>query len=276
MRILEAEDVFRLSEIFVYPVKGLQGIRLEKAFATSRGIQYDRKWMLVDQQGRFLSQREIPLLSQFAVSLEKDGIQIISPNKHSKLFIDFSEEGQRIPIEIWDDSVMAALCSSQTSQWFSDILNIPVRMVRMPDDVFRQVDPKYVPHPNPVGFADGFPFLLCSHSSLAVLNQKLEEKITMQRFRPNLVFSGGVGFEEDHFGEFSIGNISFQAIKPCARCHVITIDPDTGNKGQEPLRTLGLFRARNNKVMFGENVILIGNEGWIEVGMPLKVLSVKA
>ncbi|RZL69148.1 MAG: MOSC domain-containing protein, partial [Pedobacter sp.] len=170
-----------------------------------------------------------------------------------------------IAVSVWDDISNGVEVNEHVSAWFSNFMNMEVKLVKMPMKAERKVDPKYAMQGEIVSFADGYPCLIIGQSSLDNLNQKLEETVNMDRFRPNLVFTGGDAHIEDSIKTFTINNVEFHGVKPCARCVLITIDQITGIKGIEPLKTLANYRKQNNKIMFGQNLIHKG-EGIIKVG----------
>lgn len=263
-----------LSEIFVYPIKSLGGISLQAAEVEDRGLRYDRRWMLVDGKGHFLTQRKHAQMALLQVSLQEDGL-LVSHKQGllEPLYIPFEEEHVRqneLQVTVWEDTVQALEVNASTSAWFSKALGMPARLVRMPQESHRLVDPDYAAHGELVSFADGYPFLIIGQASLGDLNSRLEAPVPMNRFRPNFVFRGGLPFEEDSWKSFSIGGLTFHAVKPCARCVLTTIDQQTAEKGAEPLRTLASYRLVNNKVMFGQNLLHTGT-GPVQVGDRIEV-----
>jgi len=274
--IIDYMNNFFLSELYVYPVKSLGGISLEKAQLEEKGLQYDRRWMLVDEEGMFITQRKYFELSLLAVNIN-DGRLIISHKIHTNQIISFDlqeDNGIQIPVVIWNDSVVGTEVNTEVSSWFSDFLKFKVKLVKMPVAEKRMVDPRYALNNEVVSFADGYPCLIIGQSSLDGLNEKLENQIKMDRFRPNFVFTGGEPHIEDRFDAFYIGETLFSAVKPCARCVLITIDQQTGEKGQEPLRTLAGYRTVDKKILFGQN-LLHQQAGVISVGDELKVVRWK-
>ena len=167
---------------------------------------------------------------------------------------------------------MGRVVSESVSGWFSDFLGFDVKLVLMPASSSRKVDPDYAINGESVSFADGMPYLILGQSSLDELNSRLEVAVKMNRFRPNLVFSGGRAFFEDEIKKIKIGLVDFQIVKPCARCVLTTIDQDTGMQGKEPLKTLATYRTINNNVLFGQNAIAL-NSGSVKVGDQVAVLD---
>ncbi|MDX5339052.1 MAG: MOSC domain-containing protein [Cyclobacteriaceae bacterium] len=256
-----------VQDIFIYPIKSLGGIRLQEAEVEERGFRYDRRWMLVDGEGTFVSQRTYPQLALLGVELSHEHVLVFHKNQPTKLLeIPLGlAEGPEIPVQIWEDEVLGKQVSSKVDRWFSEILGFEVRLVVMPESTHRKVDPRYAVNGESVSFADGMPYLLISQESLDELNSRLETPVPMDRFRPNIVISGGEPFLEDQLKAIQIGGIDLRVVKPCARCVLTTVDQNTGEKGKEPLRTLSLYRAQNHKVMFGQNVIAL-QQGLIRVG----------
>lgn len=263
-----------LSEIWIYPVKSLGGIRLSQAQVEERGLKYDRRWMVVDEQGVFLTQRTFTQMALLDVSLAPEGL-IIShrTDKENRIlvpYIPFSSEA--LQVTVWDDQVEALTVSDEVDAWLSEQLDKKVRLVMMPETTLRKADPRYAHNGETVSFADGFPFLLISEASLDDLNGRLESPIIMRRFRPNLVISGATAFEEDSWRSIRIASTDFEIVKPCARCILTTIDPETGVRGPEPLKTLSSYRRVNNKVLFGQNLVAAQN-GLIREGDEVVVLQ---
>ncbi len=262
-----------LSEIFIYPIKALGGIALPAARVEPRGLQYDRRWMLVDELGVFFTQREIPELTLFQTEI-KDNLLFVKKVGMETLALplQIEEPPVAIPVQVWEDRCLALPLNKQVDEWFSEALRRKCRLVYMPESTHRQTDLKYSQTGEIVSFADGYPFLIIGQASFDDLNARLQDKITIHRFRPNFVFTGGVPFEEDSWKRFSIGKLHFRAVKPCARCQVPTIDLQTASFGKEPLRTLSTYRLNEHKILFGMNVcwdIENDKEPWIRIGDPI-------
>jgi len=263
-----------LSHIFIYPIKSLGGISLQSAKVEERGLQYDRRWMLVDKNGMFLTQREHPQMALLQVNIKDDKLEVTHKVRAmSKLQIPISNsENNSFAVNIWDDVVIAKQLNKEVDLWFSEALNLDCQLVCMNDDSDRITDKKYTPEPKQVSFADAYPFLIIGQESLNDLNRRLKEPLPMNRFRPNFVFSGGEPFCEDTWKDFMIGELKFRAVKPCSRCVVTTVNQDTAEKSSEPLETLAKFRNAGNKVNFGMNVIAC-DEGIVRVGDRVEVLA---
>jgi len=267
--------MLKLSEIWVYPVKSLGGISLQSSNVTDRGLELDRRWLLVDETAMFLSQREHPQLALFKPEIDGDNLKITHRKLSETISIPLQPlANEIIKVTVWDDTIDAFEVSPEISDWFTKLLGFPARLVYMPDESERKVDPKYAISGEEItSFSDAYPFLIIGQSSLDDLNSRLEEKVPMNRFRPNFVFTNGKAFEEDSWRNFRIGNLSFVGVKPCDRCVMTTVDQEKGVvSGKDPLKTLAKYRNFGNKVLFGQNVIGLGL-GQVAVGDEIRVLT---
>lgn len=262
----------QLQEIYIYPIKSLGGISVPEAEVQQTGFKYDRRWMLTDSEGNFLSQRTFPQMALLQVNIDVYGLLVTHKNNLlSPLTIPFNTPFEKkATVNIWDDVCTASEVSDIANEWFSHALHMPVRLVYMPSDTQRLVDENYANNKEIVSFADAYPFMIIGQSSLDDLNQRLDQPVPMNRFRPNLVFTGGAPYCEDTIDTFSIGDVTFTAVKPCARCVLITIDQGLATKGKEPLKTLSAFRTQKNKIMFGQNLLHKG-AGIIKAGDKIEV-----
>jgi uncharacterized protein YcbX len=233
------------------------GIRLNSAKVEGKGLKFDRRWMLVDENNMFITQRKISALSLFKLEMKPDFFLVRFKNESIELPFSTPQNTKPILSTIWDDQVSTIEVSRNYSQWFSDKLGFKCKLVSFPEDNTRLVDPQYAVNHDNVSLADGYPILAIGQSSLDDLNQKLESPVPMDRFRPNLVFTGGKPYEEDSWKEFTVGTNKFLGVKPCSRCVLTTIDQLTGEQGKEPLATLATYRKKENKIYFGQNVLSI-------------------
>ena len=270
--------MYTLSEINIYPIKSLGGISLKESTVEIRGLQYDRRWMLVNEQGRFMSQREIPEMALLRTEISGDQLQVYHINSpNNRLGIPLSEpqpDLEKVNVEIWSDKCSAHVLPEDISIWFSHTLKSNLRLVQMPESTHRHTDGRYAPAGHYVSFADGFPFLIIGQSTLDDLNERMETPLPMNRFRPNFVFTGGDPLDEENWSDFTIGSIPFRAVKPCARCIIPTIDQETGTQKQEPLKTLSTYRQFGKKICFGQNVIWMGEgEAVVRVGDALRIMN---
>ena len=264
---LRMENQLVVQDIFIYPIKSLGGIRLEEAEVEERGFRFDRRWMLVDEEGMFVTQRVYPQLALLKVKLGETGLAVFY-KKDSKNRIEVPYDlatGPELMVTIWDDQVLAKTVHPDLDDWFSEFLGFKVSLVVLPESTQRKVDPRYAVNGESVSFADGMPYLIIGQESLDDLNSRLEEPVPMDRFRPNIVFSGGFAFQEDSLRKIKIGEVDFQIIKPCARCVLTTVNQETGEKGKEPLKTLSVYRTVNSKVYFGQNMVALSH-GKVKIG----------
>lgn len=254
-----------------YPIKGCKGIDLQRAKVGPMGPEMDRRWMIVDSNGRFISQRQEPLMALIGAKVENKHLALQIPN-WPELRIAILDKGSRREVSIWDDVCFAIDQGDEIAGLLSRFLGRECRLVFMPDSTHRPVNPKYAGPESQVGFADRFSFLLISEASLQDLNRRLERPVPMNRFRPNLVISGCQPFEEDMWKRIRIGEIHFKIAKPCSRCTVTTVDQSTGQKGEEPLKTLAGYRKQEKGIMFGQNLVH-GNQGVLSIGDALEILE---
>ena len=247
----------KVTQIWIYPIKSLGGISLSSATVMEKGLEYDRRFMLVDETGTAMTQRVFPKMALFKSSIDK-GLLTITHHQHSmKLDLKKPPLSNPTTVNIWDDTVSAFDVDGSYSQWFSELLGSPCRLIYFPEENSRPVDPRYKVNQEQVSLADAYPFLIIGQSSLDDLNSRLAEPIPMNRFRPNFVFTGGEPFEEDTWRNFSIGSTRFVGVKMCGRCPLPTVNQDTAEKGAEPLKTLSTYRKRENKVYFGQNLVAL-------------------
>lgn len=261
-----------VTEIWIYPVKSLGGIRVSAARVMQKGLEHDRRWMLIDSDNRFMTQRTFPQMSLIKLSYEQEIITIHYSGE--KMELPLGHSGESMQAIVWDDSVEVVEVSEAHSQWFSRILGIECRLVCFPEANSRPVDANYSINDEQVSLADGFPLLIIGQCSLDDLNSRLKVPVTIDRFRPNIVFSGDGAFEEDNWKTFSIGTVQFAVVKPCARCVMTTVDQDTGKKGIEPLATLATYRKIDNKIYFGQNLLPL-SFGEIKAGSEIFLEEIK-
>jgi uncharacterized protein YcbX len=256
-----------VSELYIYPVKSLGGVALNSATLTDRGFEYDRRWMLVDENNRFITQREVNAMALLKVQITAKGLLIQNISvPGEELLVPFEPAmAETAMVTVWSNHCRAQRVSEAADAWFSKQLGLSCKLMYMPNSTNRFVDGRYAHHKEITSFSDGFPLLLISQASLDDLNGRLSDPLPMNRFRPNLVFTGGTPFLEDCMKQFEINGITFFCVKPCARCVMTTIDQQTGIKAKEPLKTLSTYRMKNNKILFGQNLLYNG-KGKITVG----------
>jgi uncharacterized protein YcbX len=271
-----------VSDLFVYPIKSCGGVRVESADLWETGLYLDRLWMLVTDDGRFVSQRSAPRLALVRTALRFESLQVRAPGM-LRLDIpvggfDYAPE-RRIDVDVWGNRVEAFPENELVNTWFSRFLDLPVRLVRIDPDFRRICDRSWTdPDEAITQFADGFPLLIISRASLEDLNGRLraagKEAVSMDRFRPNLVIDGVDAYGEDHLASLSHQAYEFRMVKPCARCGIPGIDQETAEVGTEPTDTLAGYRhnPRVGGVTFGMNAIVTrgADEAVVKVGDELQ------
>ena len=261
----------QLSGITIYPVKSCAGINLDCVTLDRFGPAGDRRWLVVDERGRFISQRDQAHMALIRVEQARGGIRLSLGDSS----IDSAIPGTGAPelrVSIWNDSVRALLADSSAGEWLSAHLGRPCRLVYMPETCQRLVDGIYARDGETVSFADAFPLLLISRASLDDLNSRLDNPVPMNRFRPNLVVSGCDRFAEDGWRRIRIGDVGFDVAKPCSRCVIPSIDQATAQRDGQINRVLASYRRVNGQVMFGQN-LLYQCAGTLSLGDSVEVLD---
>jgi hypothetical protein len=270
----------RVASIHVYPMKACRAVNVDQAQVEPWGLAGDRRWLLVDPAGRFISQREEQTLALVTVGYaDSCGTIAVSAAGHPARFVTPPSQAggaEMMDVTIWGEPVLAAAAGAQADAWFSGYLGHPVRLVYLDDPTRRPVDPEYGAAGDVVSFADGYPLLLTNASSLDALGDWLvesgDEPVPMTRFRPSVVVAGPDPWAEDAWRRVRIGPVSFRVAKPCGRCVVTTIDQDTAERGREPLMMLGRRRRFGQELVFGQNLIP-DTPGRITVGDPVEILE---
>lgn len=266
-----------ITSLHVYPVKGLKAIDLAEARCTERGVEHDRRWMVVGPDGLFMSQREYPRMATVWTDLDRDSLTLSAPDRDSVSVAMSPQAGENVRVQIWNDACDAITVSAEADAWLSAYLETPCRLVYMPESTRRASKAQYAGPGKLVGFADAFAYLLTTRASLDDLNRRLAAKgargVPMNRFRPNLVVEGGAAFAEDGWKRIRVGEAVLRVAKPCGRCQVTTTDQATGEvTGPEPLATLGGFRDSELGVRFGMNLVTEAG-GTIRVGDAVEVIE---
>lgn len=264
----------RIAGLFHYPVKSLRGLAVDELTLEPRGPRHDREWMVVDENGRFLTQRTTPRMATLTACLRGDALEL-SDDAGAVLHVD-AAAGPSRDVTVWKDTVTATDCGAAAATWLTARLGQPCRLVRMPDSTIRPVDPKYSPRPDAhTTFADAYPVLLTNAASLDALNTNLPAPLGMERFRANVVVTGAPAWAEDEWRVVTLGSITFDLVKPCARCVVITTDQRTGEQphGSAPLTTLARMRTLQPfGAIFGQNAVH-RSTGLLRVGDALTVID---
>jgi uncharacterized protein YcbX len=274
--------VARIASLHVYPVKGCRGVDVERADVAATGLAThgvgDREWMVVGDDGRFLTQRELPRLALVTTQVTGQGLRLLAPHMRP-IDIALRAGSASREVVVWRNTVLASDCGDAAATWMSDWLAHDVRVVRFDRSRKRECSRDYVGDSGAhTMFADGYPILVANPASLAEVNDRLAAKghaaLPMNRFRPNVVIDGLAAFDEDHVDTVACGDVVLRLVKPCTRCQVTTTDQATARVGVEPLSTLGEFRMdpKLGGVTFGVNAIVVSGEGSaIAAGAPASV-----
>ena len=269
----------RLESIHVYPVKSCAGTSPARAVLAETGFDLDREWMVVEASGSFVTQRELPRLALVQTALKGDELVLRAPGMLG-LHVAVDRVEERIEVEVWGDRVAAYDMGALCAQWFTDFLGRRLRLARFDPDAARRADRRWTGAIDaPTAFQDGFPLLVASTASLAELNRRLvlngEAAATMARLRPNLVVSGVDAHGEDHLDEIVFaadgGEVRLKLVKPCARCSIPDVDPQTGVRGHAVGDVLAQYRADprlDGALTFAMNAVVVEGVGrTLAVGM---------
>lgn len=263
-----------VSQLYLYPLKSARGYSVPQYSLDARGPRWDRRWMLVDEAGQFLTQRQHAVMTQLVSHIEDNELQISAPGMPDLIvpffYWDMIKSTQ--PVTVWSDTVPAKIAEGHVNAWFSQVLKQPCRLAYMPEETKRLVDPAYAKKGEIASFSDGFPLLLATEASLQQFNQWLGSDIDIMRFRPNVVITGNTAFAEDEWRRIGIGTLEFHVAKPCSRCAIPTLDPITGERNTAVFATLKKHRSREGEVFFGQNLIASG-KGEINVGDAVELLE---
>jgi uncharacterized protein len=252
-----------IAALIVYPVKSCRGIAVDQAAVTVRGLQRDREWLIVDSDGRFITQREVPQLALIVPSVTDAALRLDAPGM-SSMEVAHDATGASKVVTIFRDTLSAIDQGDAVARWLSAFLQQAVRLVRFDASVRRYCNKTYAGETGAhTAFADGFPVLVIGDASLADLNARLPSPLPMNRFRPNIVVSGIDAYDEDHIETITCGQVSLTLVKPCVRCQITTTDQATASVGVEPLPTLGTYRRSDSLggVTFGMNAIVARGYG---------------
>lgn len=261
-----------VSELYIYPVKSCAGIKLTEARTADTGFEHDREWMVVKENGWFITQRQFPRMALIRPEVTANGLVLRAPDMPDITVPIREGKGVRtMEVRVWDDLIAAADQGDLAAEWLSAFLGKTCRLVRQTGK--RPLGEKYqTERKEGVSFADSFPFLVVGQASLDDLNSRMDEPVPITRFRPNIVIAGAKPFAEDDWKKIKIDGLNFRISKPCSRCEIITIDQKTAVKDIEPMETLGTFRYRTRGIMFGQNAIH-ESQGTIHVGESVEVLN---
>ena len=269
-----------LHSIHVHPVKAFRNQSRREAVVEPWGLAGDRRWVLIDGEGKVVTQRQQPRLALAAAELLSDGGIRLSASGRAPVTVRVPEPIGTTTLDIFGDKVEGILADAAAHEWCSAYLGADVRLVHMDDPATRRpVDPEFARPGETVSFADGYPLLVTTLASLDALNSLIaqgdhagEGPLPMNRFRPNLVLAGTAAWAEDDWSRIAVGEVTFRVPKMCGRCVVTTTDQGTGERGKEPLRTLGRHRRFGKQLAFGQNLVP-ETPGTVRVGDPVTVLG---
>ncbi|NBA93806.1 MOSC domain-containing protein [Pseudomonas sp. R5(2019)] len=268
--------MLRLGALNRFPLKSARAEPLQRSRLGLLGLEGDRRWMLVEEaSGRFLTQRALPQMSQLTARHNSDNSLTLSARGHADLRVELPPADEHLRgVTIWRDTLRVPDAGDEAAAWVSAFIGKPARLVHVPEARARHLQSGFGHEDDRVAFADGFPLLLIGQASLDDLSAKVGRPLEMLRFRPNLVVEGSAAFAEDGWKRIRIGDVEFRVVKPCSRCILTTLDPQTGERSvdREPLTTLKTYREQDGEVMFGQNLVSDGS-GVLEVGMPVTVLE---
>ncbi|WP_158229093.1 MOSC domain-containing protein [Chitinimonas sp. BJB300] len=268
--LILSESPMQLVEIYIHPLKSCRGNRLDSALVEAMGLEHDRRWMLIDIDGNFMTGRQYPKLVLIEVVADEAGATF-SARGADTLRVEHQEMVERLPVVVWRSAFDAQTGSWNADFWFSDFLGVACRLVYIGTDTSRRsnIDPTV-----PVGFADGYPLLLIGSASLADLNTRLSQPVTMRHFRPNLVINTEHAYAEDDWRHIRIGDVMFENVKPCARCIFTTVDPDSAtlHAERQPLEALNTYRRSESGTIFGVNLVA-RSQGVLRLNDPVVVLD---
>ena len=261
----------RIDALWLYPIKGCRGLRIPGATLAQTGLEVDgigdREWVVVDESGEFLSQRELPKMALIETRLAGESLRLRAPDM-LQLDIPFASEGEVLTVKVWNDEVAAVTQGEIADAWLTQFLGLRCRLMRFDPQASRVSNAKYTGAMTaPYKFADAFALLVCSTASLAGLNARLAARgaaaVAIERFRPNIVLDGIEAFDEDYIDQITINGAQLQVVKPCVRCTVPNVDPVTAEPGFEPGATLATFRndTRAGGLTFGVNAIVAAGAG---------------
>lgn len=299
----------RISEINIYPIKSLKGISVDSAVIERHGLRYDRRWLLLDANGTFMTQREVPKMATVSVAIRENGL-LVTADGITAMVVPFEpQNGDEIVAEVWGTRSRAIAYGGGVDAWFSQVLGLECKLVYMPDDAGREINELFNAGDDVVSFADGYPQLLIGEASLKDLNERLQRSadtlvgipreteesdksvgapLSMNRFRPNIVVDTTESFAEDDWKRIKVGDAVFRSTKPCARCVMTTVDQAKGEfTGKEPLKTLATYRLAKDvisdryesfgmsptAVLFGQNLVAESIGATINVGDEVEILE---
>ena len=263
-----------LGGLYRYPMKSCAPLPADSAVVEPRGLAHDRRWMVVDPSGKFVTGRELPRLTLVRAEPLAAGVPLLQAPGVAPIQVPVPDGDARLPVTVWKSDVLARPCDATADAWLSGFLGRPVRLVHMDGDVHRPMTSSHARPGDEVSFADAYPLLLVTRAAVELLNTKLERPVSPLRFRPNLIVDHAPAHAEDGWSRIRIGEVEFEVGKACVRCVFTTVDPERGERAAdgEPLKTLIGYRRGPEGVTFGRNLIPRA-VGTVHVGEPVEVLA---
>lgn len=262
-----------VAALYRYPLKSAAASAAAELTIEPRGAQGDRRWMLVDPEGHFITGRQLPALVRLRAEWRPQGLRLQWHDEVLEVATPAAESGRR-RVQVWKDWLEVPAAAAEANAWLSQRLGRAVELVQMDEQTRRTVDPRYGRADDEVSFADSFPLLVVTQSAVDELGRRAGRALDVRRFRPNIVVADAAPHAEDGWHRLRIGGIEFEAAKPCTRCVFTTVDPDRGERDDvgEPLRTLRQYRRLGDGVSFGLLLIPRGRGG-LRVGAEVEVMA---
>ncbi len=259
------ESKYLISALYIYPVKSLAGYSVPCATVLERGFAHDRRWMVTDSNYDLLTQREYPRMALIKTAISQHSLTL-SCAGHGTVALPLEPpKGPLVTARVWNDRVPAQTVGPEADRWLTEVIGTPCHLVFMPENGQRAISPTYAPEGLHTSFADSLPYLVIGQAALEGLNQRLPQPVLIDRLRPNIVFTGGPAHAEDHWQAFTVNDVTFRVGKPCQRCMLINVNQQSGEKSNEPLRTMSQYRNFDGRVMFGQTLVAL-QSGLVHVG----------
>ncbi len=264
------ETEYVLKNIFLYPVKSMAGTTLYEAEADVIGLRGDRRFMLIDENNRFISSRTYPLLTLIKPTVDNECIRFAYQGQD--FVFPYHHQWKTFEAKIWDDKASVYVTHDSINDWISNLLQVKLRLVVLASENARLHTSASLPEPIPVSLADGYPYQILGTASIEKLARMYGDDINPMRFRPNLLVSTSIPHEEDTWKTIKIGNAIFEKVKDCGRCQVINIDPETAAIDNNITKKLATYRKFANQILFG-SLWKIKQTGIVHVGDSIEVIT---
>ena len=263
-----------ISQLAVYPLKSAAAIAIEQVALSPFGLQWDRRWLLIDEEGKFVTQRQYPSMALIQVQVIDDVLQVNAPNMPKLIAVP--HQPYQVTASVWQDTVLALTVSEDADAWFSQFLGFAVRLVFFPDTSQRTVDQTWAGEGHQTAFSDGFPLLVISQATLDDISQRWGKGLDWRRFRPNMIVSGDFApYSEDTWQTLTIGDTKLALVKPCSRCIIPSINPQTAAKDSGFNRMLNYRRQEDGKIYVGQNAIISHStaDARLSIGQTVQIVT---